>query len=155
GWQQVNFATPVNITANTTYVASYHTTTGYYAFDGNYFTNQFSNPPLRGLSDGSSGGNGVFAVNATPIFPTQNFMAGNFWVDVVFNVAGPDTTPPVISGFSVTSITTSGGTVNWTTDEAADGQVEIVSPCAVSPCLSSLVSALSTSHSIPVSGLTS
>ena len=34
-----------------------------------------------------------------------------------------------------------------------EGQVEIVSPCAVSPCLSSLVSALSTSHAITLSGL--
>ena len=153
GWQQVNFATPVAINANTTYVASYHTTTGYYSFDGNYFTNQFNNPPLRALADATSGGNGVFAVNATPTFPNQNFLAGNFWVDVVFSTGGSDTTAPVISGISVTSITTSGGTVNWTTDEPATGQVEIVSPCAVAPCLSSLVSALSTSHAITLSGL--
>ncbi len=31
GWQQVNFSTPVSITAGTTYVASYHTNTGNYA----------------------------------------------------------------------------------------------------------------------------
>ncbi|MBZ9794053.1 DUF4082 domain-containing protein, partial [Rhizobium sp. 3T7] len=31
GWQTVNFATPVTITANTTYVASYHTTGAYVA----------------------------------------------------------------------------------------------------------------------------
>ena len=30
GWQQVNFATPVAITANTVYVASYHTNVGHY-----------------------------------------------------------------------------------------------------------------------------
>ena len=29
GWQQVNFATPVAITANTVYVASYHATVGH------------------------------------------------------------------------------------------------------------------------------
>jgi hypothetical protein len=133
--------------------ASYHTTTGYYSFDGNYFTNQFNNPPLRALADATSAGNGVFAVNATPTFPNQNFQAGNFWVDVVFSAGGSDTTAPVISGISVTSITASGGTVNWTTDEPATGQVEIVSPCAVAPCLSSLVSALSAPHAITLSGL--
>src|SRR5207253_1823553 len=37
GWQQLQFSAPVPITANTTYVASYHTTTGHYAADANYF----------------------------------------------------------------------------------------------------------------------
>ena len=34
----MNFGTPVAITANTTYVASYHTPNGGYAFDPAYFT---------------------------------------------------------------------------------------------------------------------
>ena len=38
GWQQVNFATPVAITAGTTYVASYYTTTGHYALTDPYFS---------------------------------------------------------------------------------------------------------------------
>ena len=33
GWQQVNFTPPVAITANTVYVASYHTTVGHYSQD--------------------------------------------------------------------------------------------------------------------------
>ena len=37
GWQQVTFASPVAINANTTYVASYHTNVGHYAEDDNYF----------------------------------------------------------------------------------------------------------------------
>ena len=37
GWQQVNFATPVAITANTVYVASYHAPNGRYAINTNYF----------------------------------------------------------------------------------------------------------------------
>jgi hypothetical protein len=36
GWQQVNFSTPVAITANTIYVASYHTD-GNYSADNDYF----------------------------------------------------------------------------------------------------------------------
>src|SRR4029077_16062503 len=38
GWQQVQFADPVPISANTVYVASYHTYTGHWAMDQNYFT---------------------------------------------------------------------------------------------------------------------
>ena len=37
GWQQVNFATPVAITANTTYVASYHAPNGHYSATDDYF----------------------------------------------------------------------------------------------------------------------
>ena len=38
GWQQVNFSTPVAITANTIYRASYHSTIGHYSVSSNYFT---------------------------------------------------------------------------------------------------------------------
>ena len=37
GWQQANFATPVAITANTTYVASYSHPAAHYAGDSGYF----------------------------------------------------------------------------------------------------------------------
>ena len=33
GWQQVSFASPVDVTAGTTYVASYHAPNGNYAFN--------------------------------------------------------------------------------------------------------------------------
>ena len=37
GWQQVSFPSPVAVTANTTYIASYHTNVGRYAVNSNYF----------------------------------------------------------------------------------------------------------------------
>ena len=88
---------PVAVTANTTYVASYHTDTGYYSADFNYFaTGGFDNGPLHALSQGVSGGNGVFRYGATA-FPNQSFNATNYWVDVVFeNSTVPDTTPPTV-----------------------------------------------------------
>lgn len=58
GWQQVNFDTPVAIAANTTYVASYHTTVGKYAANNRYFSSEVVSGPLRALAD-SDGGNGV------------------------------------------------------------------------------------------------
>ena len=97
GWQQVQFASPVAVTANTTYVASYHTDAGYYSSDLNYFaTGGFDNGPLHALSQGVSGANGVFRYGATA-FPNQTFSATNYWVDVVFeNSTGADTTPPTV-----------------------------------------------------------
>jgi hypothetical protein len=87
GWQQANFASPVNITANTTSVASYHTTSGYYSFDDSYFLSQYDNAPLNVLRNATSGGNGLWVNSLTPTFPTQNYRAFNFWVDVVFTAS--------------------------------------------------------------------
>jgi sulfur relay (sulfurtransferase) complex TusBCD TusD component (DsrE family) len=85
GWQQVNFATPVSITTNTVYVASYHANNGHYSANGNYFSvNGVDNPPLHALTNGVSGGNGVFAYGSSSAFPNQTWNARNYWVDVVW-----------------------------------------------------------------------
>ena len=98
GWQQVEFATPVAITANTVYVASYFAPNGGYAANVNYFaTTGFTSDPLYLLRDGESGGNGVYAYGAGTEFPTNSTNSTNYWVDLVFATSiGPDTTPPVV-----------------------------------------------------------
>jgi hypothetical protein len=93
GWQEVSLPSPVAITANTTYVASYHTDVGYYSADLAYFaSSDFANPPLRALSNAESGGNGVYRYGASA-FPNQTYNANNYWVDVVFE-KGSDPEPP-------------------------------------------------------------
>jgi hypothetical protein len=90
GWQQVNFATPVSITANTVYVASYHANNGHYSADNNYFSvNGVDNPPLHALANGVSGGNGVYAYGSSSAFPNQTWNARNYWVDVVLQAGLP------------------------------------------------------------------
>jgi hypothetical protein len=85
GWQLVNFVPPVSITANTVYVASYHTNAGHYSDDQNYFTSKgMDSPPLHALANSVST-NGVYAYGATSAFPNQTWNASNYWVDVVFN----------------------------------------------------------------------
>jgi hypothetical protein len=94
GWQQVQLGSPVPVSANATYVASYHSHTGAYALDEPYFGSSVDNPPLHGLANGVDGGNGVYRYGSSS-FPTQSFAASNYWVDVVFERdGGPDTTPP-------------------------------------------------------------
>jgi hypothetical protein len=62
----VTFASPVPITANTVYVASYHTNVGHYSQDLSYFaTAGVDNPPLHALANGVSGGNGVYRYGST------------------------------------------------------------------------------------------
>jgi hypothetical protein len=84
GWQQVSFATPVNVTANTTYVISYHAPNGNYSADQSFFTNNVDRAPLQGPSSASSGGNGVYRYGAAGLFPNNTYNATNYWVDVVF-----------------------------------------------------------------------
>ena len=83
GWQQVNFSSPVAITAGTTYVASYHTNVGHYADDQNYFASQYNSGSLHVPADG-----GVYAYGAAGSFPTQVWNASNYWVDVVLSPSG-------------------------------------------------------------------
>jgi hypothetical protein len=84
GWQQVNFGTPVAVTTNTTYIVSYHTTSGGYSVNQNYFTTAgYDNAPLHALASSTSGGNGVYLYGSGG-FPTNSYLATNYWVDVVF-----------------------------------------------------------------------
>jgi|GEM_PF-258072 len=98
GWQQATFSSPIAITANTTYVASYHTNSGYYAVSTNFFTdNSTINGPLTALQDGLEGGNGVYRYGSGGIYPSDTYNASNYWVDVVFNTSiTPDTTAPTV-----------------------------------------------------------
>jgi uncharacterized protein DUF4082/Big-like domain-containing protein len=99
GWQQLTFSSAVAITANTTYVASYHTNVGQYGADNAYFaTTGFDNAPLHALADGVSGANSVYAYGASA-FPTQTYQSSNYWVDVVFRASGGggDTTAPTVA----------------------------------------------------------
>lgn len=93
GWQTVLLDEPVAVTANTTYVASYHSPSGGFAFSTGYFGAAVVNGPLRALASGEDGGNAVYNYGASS-FPTQSANAANYWADVVF-----DTVPPTVTGF--------------------------------------------------------
>jgi hypothetical protein len=108
GWQQVNFAQPVAIAANTVYVASYWDPKGNYAINRPYFTSEFNHAPLHALADGASGPNGVYNWNASA-FPTGSYDSTNYWVDVVFT---PGSTSTSSSGVTITSISPASGPVS-------------------------------------------
>ena len=143
GWQQVNFSTRVAITANTVYVASYHTNVGHYADDHNYFaTSGVVNAPLHALADGVSGSNGVYNYGSTSAFPSNSYMASNYWVDVVFTadppaagskasavVAAPSatTTPAVVTPSTTAVVTTPSPTkTQKTSDPVLEQALELV-----------------------------
>ena len=97
GWQEVRFAQPVPIVANTVYVASYFAPMGAYAVDTGFFsTTGVDRTPIRLLRDGESGPNGVYAYSSVSTFPSQSWRSSNYWVDVVFEttISTPPPPPP-------------------------------------------------------------
>ena len=90
GWQQVSFATPVAISANTTYIIAYHTTSAFLAYTPWVLQNSgVTNLTLTALQNGADGGNAVYGYDSSPgimAFPDQyNGQAPSYWVDVVFS----------------------------------------------------------------------
>ncbi|HEY1624410.1 MAG TPA: DUF4082 domain-containing protein [Streptosporangiaceae bacterium] len=86
GWEELDFSTPVTVTAGTTYVASYHTGSGHYADTASGLSSAVSNGPLTAVASG-----GVYGYGTSTTFPDNSYNSANYWVDVDFQ---PDTTAP-------------------------------------------------------------
>jgi Domain of unknown function (DUF4082)/Domain of unknown function (DUF1929)/Bacterial Ig domain/Fibronectin type III domain len=80
GWQELDFSSPVAVTAGTTYVASYFTSTGHPASTPQGLASAVTNGPLTALAGG-----GVYAYGGSNTFPTNVYNANNYWVDVVYS----------------------------------------------------------------------
>jgi PKD repeat protein len=110
GWQQANFSTPIAITANTTYVAAYHTNVGHYADDQGYFAlSALNNGPLHATE-------GVYKYGSTGSFPNHIHNNSNYWVDVVFN--GTTTSTPPVANAGPAQSTNEGGSVTFAGSES-------------------------------------
>ena len=98
GWQEVLFAGPVAIAANTTYVISYRAPVGHYSGQPGYFLAAgVDTPPLHALKDGVDGPNGLYTYSSTNVFPDQTYQGEGYFVDVVFTTTiGPDVTVPAV-----------------------------------------------------------
>jgi len=101
GWQELDFpaGSGMTISHGNTYIVSYHTTTGHYAFDQNYFTDANAPaythvvPSLGTLAavKNSVSANGVFTSGSgAPLFPSSTFNATNYYADLVFVPALPN-----------------------------------------------------------------
>jgi Domain of unknown function (DUF4082)/Bacterial Ig-like domain/Bacterial Ig domain len=117
GWQTLTFGSPVQISANATYVVSYHTTTGHYSADSGYFASQGAGRGiLTAPSSPAGGGNGVY--NYGGGFPSSTFNSTNYWVDPMVDTVGVDTDAPVVTSTSPVSgaigvSTAAGVTATW------------------------------------------
>jgi hypothetical protein len=93
GWQTVYFAEPVEVTAGTTYVASYFAPRGNYASTGSFFATRWTNGPLSA----PPGTNGVYTYGSDT-FPTSSWSSTNYWVDPLFVASPPPPQPTVPAG---------------------------------------------------------
>lgn len=96
GWYEIPFraadGSPVKvpITANTTYVASYHTPIGQYAALNEGLATDVASPngfggTITALGGIANDGNGVYRYGPAGQFPSQSFRNTNYYVDVLFN----------------------------------------------------------------------
>jgi hypothetical protein len=113
GWQQVNFSSPVTITANTTYVVGYLTPSGHYsAASAGFSSAGVNNPPLHALANSVSA-DGVYAYSSTSVFPSNTFNATNYYIDVTFTPTPQvSEAPGAPTGVSATPAT-SQALVSW------------------------------------------
>jgi Domain of unknown function (DUF4082)/Concanavalin A-like lectin/glucanases superfamily/Fibronectin type III domain/Viral BACON domain/Bacterial Ig domain len=106
GWQQLNFTTPVDITAGTTYVASYYAPRGHYSVSSEYYYtpspvggNTLDSPPLHAVNANRGGANGVYSYSGSSTFPSSTFDGENYAVDVVF---APKLPPGAVTNVTAT-----------------------------------------------------
>jgi methionine-rich copper-binding protein CopC len=97
GWEELDFSTPVAITAGTTYVASYHTNAAHYAYTANGLASAVTSGPLTALAGG-----GVYAYGSASTFPSNSTSATNYGVDVVYTTPS-GTFSPTVSSVTPTS----------------------------------------------------
>jgi hypothetical protein len=82
GWQEADFASPMSISANTTYIAAYYCSVGQGAWDVNGLRYGVTNGPLTAPASSAAGGNGVY--NFGNVFPNSSYEDSNYYVDVAF-----------------------------------------------------------------------
>src|SRR5271165_6850269 len=87
GWQEVDFATPISISANQTYIAAYYAPSGQYADVFFGLTQGVTNGPLNVPGSAAVGGNGVY--NYGNSFPSSTWNDSNYFVDVLFMPTTP------------------------------------------------------------------
>lgn len=125
-WEQVNFAVPLSLAANTTYIAAYYAPNGRYADDVSGLTTGKTTGPLTAPASSAVGGNGVYTYSAG--FPTQVWENSNYYVDVSFTPT--ITTPYLTVSFSPPSPSISVAAINaaWSNGSPFTGTLGFAAP---------------------------
>lgn len=85
GWVEAPLVYAFRPLVGSTFIASYHTQSGYYSADNGYFAGRTLKPgALRSYPDGGDGPNGVYKYGAPKQLPADTYNSTNYWVDVDF-----------------------------------------------------------------------
>jgi hypothetical protein len=99
-WEELDFSTPLTITANKTYIATYFVKGGHYADDQQGLANQVTSGPLIALANGAAPlGNGVYIYGSSLLRPNSTWQASNYWVDISFTPSAPPP-PSLVMSFN-------------------------------------------------------
>lgn len=139
GWQTMTFAAPVEIAADTAYVASYSAPVGHYSQTLDKFRQAVVSSPLTAPAATATAGNGVYSTLGN--FPVSQYGAPSYAVDVVFS--NIDTFAPVLQS---TTPLSGASSVPLTTPLSAVLSEDVVP--------ASVVMALATSGGVTVPGTT-
>jgi hypothetical protein len=126
GWQEVRFSTPVQVTAGTTYVASYFAPAGRYASDSGFFSSgSFTASPLTAMGS-------RYIYGTTSRFPTSTWQGANYYVDVLFT-SGTAPAPTTTTVPAPTTTTTVAPTTTTTTVAPTTTTTTVASPASSWP----------------------
>ena len=89
GWREADFASPIPISANTTYIAAYYCAAGLYTYLPEGLSQGVTNGPLTAPASSAVGGNGVYSHRN--VFLIRSYQDSNYYVDIVFT---PPPSPP-------------------------------------------------------------
>jgi Domain of unknown function (DUF4082) len=133
-WEEADFASPIPIAANTTYIAAYYTPVGRYAETNYGLTNSVMNGPLIASASSQVGGNGVYRYGSSIRFPQYTYEATNYYVDIIFTPTAPtlllSINPPNPSIPSTAPAGTTVGTLNvtWSDGSPFTGTLSFSTP---------------------------
>lgn len=124
GWQQVLFASPVAITANTVYTASVFSPSGDYVAKIGGLATVVNSAPLKTIA----ANNGVFQYTASG-FPGGTYQNSNYYVDIIFSASGSTTTTTTKAPVtSTTTTTTIPSTTTTTTKSSTTTTTTVIAP---------------------------
>jgi phosphodiesterase/alkaline phosphatase D-like protein len=157
--------TAISTPSVTTSAANAMLVAGYFSYVSNGKSTSWAPPAgMTEIGDASNGGSragsldygaqataGASGTKTATASTAQDYAVA---VLTALRAAGSSSTnPPVISAVNSGSVTTSGATVSWTTDQPSDTQVEY-GPSVLYGSSTSLNTSMSTSHSQALAGLT-
>ncbi|MDR7252406.1 hypothetical protein J2X46_001382 [Nocardioides sp. BE266] len=166
GWQTATLATPLQVTAGTTYVVSYFAPQGHYSVTSGFFSSALT----KGDLSAPASNNGRYLYASAGGYPGYTYGAANYFVDVVFERAAASLTvdsrtpasgatevslaakpsitvsAPLASGWAI-SVTRSGVPVAGTSALSSDGRTITFTPSGTLVATSA--------YSVSVTGLVS